>query len=74
MIKYICQSGYVKSQYDGGIHHIEARIVAKLYGVPKNECIFINDNDKCEGLCRSKYINLFPRSDGNYKLESEDNI
>ena len=72
MIKYVCEGGYIKSQYDGSIHYITSRIVAKLYGVLENECIFIIGDDKCRDFCRDKYINLFPRSDGKYNLESED--
>lgn len=73
MKKYIVYGGYVISAYDKQRHYINAYTVSRLYKVNPYECIFIEtnreDRDKLRGLNISDYKVLYPRYDGNYKLD-----
>ena len=62
--KYICYAGYVNSA-DGDRHLISADRVARLYGLPYEECYLVNSSEDKYGMpegCRE----LHPDSSGCY--------
>lgn len=69
MIRYILHPGWVESWNDGDRHYIDAPKLARLYGVPWNQCI-VHDPMRPEtragfvGLPTDKH--LWPRKDGRY--------
>lgn len=68
--KYVCIGGYVFSG-DGDHHFIPSGRLPQLYGVPKEECIFLVNEEWAKGCDFSEYSEftvLRPRSDGNYTL------
>lgn len=75
--RYLLCPGIVRSRTDGDRHHIDARRLAFLYGVPMSECVAMppqrleNHRDRMALLDRSRtgeLIALTPRDDGNYTL------
>ncbi|WP_151867650.1 hypothetical protein [Acinetobacter soli] len=69
--KYIVRGGLVTSRNDHQRHHVSAREVASLYGVPHNECIFPSDA-QLDSEVQQGYSNhlqtLKPRNDGKYDM------
>lgn len=80
MKKYICIGSEVISKHDGDRHYIDAKKIAKLYGVNPNNCDFIEEEDEY-AYWRSSFlpydhpkdrpIVLRPRYDGNYTLPKD---
>lgn len=75
--KYVLCPGWVRSQNDGDRHYIQAWKLARLYGVPPEECItFDPPNGWPSSLIESAMkaqdlhglIRLYPRSDGDYTI------
>jgi len=63
--KYVCVSGYVKSAADADEHYIGMADLAKLYGVPLDDCMaYVFSRD---GYYKDM-IFLYPRDDGEYSL------
>ncbi len=75
MIKYVVLPGPVRSSRDGQWHHIKASQLINLYGVKPAECLMLdyNNPERLKGLNIDHLIRLFPRMDGNYKLEGASN-
>ena len=73
MKKYVVYPGIVFSRSDGDKHYISTHRVMELYGVNPQECVLITDDrsDIELGLNLSHLIPLYPRNDGNYKLEAD---
>jgi len=69
--KYILHPGYIHSINDGDRHYISAPKLAELYNVSLEECYIIHPNEKVGigSLTGKKLIDLYPRRDGNYKLD-----
>lgn len=70
--KYVIHSGYVYSKTNREKHFIGIMQLVRLYGVSPSECHFDNFHD-ITGMYAEfpkGMIHLYPRSDGNYKLES----
>lgn len=70
--KYIVYSGYVISPRDGDTHYITASQVMALYRVSPQDCIIIKERNRpmeLTGLDASEMLLLFPRSDGDYRLD-----
>jgi hypothetical protein len=75
MIKYVLCPGKVISINDGDRHYIGAMQLAKLYGVPVEECAIYEPAPWwTASLYQSAYreheglIRLRPRSDGDYRI------
>jgi len=63
--KYVLHSGYVKSTYDGDIHHISAYELVNLYGLKREDCVIARPH-----ICYPKdYIHLWPDSTGKYEIK-----
>ncbi|RLJ03089.1 MAG: hypothetical protein DRP08_03940 [Candidatus Aenigmatarchaeota archaeon] len=72
--KFIVFSGHVESKNDGETHYLSAEKVCRLYGLnPNAPNVRLADIRRPETFlgCDDSYIRLFPRSDGNYKIEEE---
>lgn len=70
MTTYVLHPGPVRSRHDGDVHHIPARELARLYGVPPTSCAV--HRDPLPG-CHAKVwppgtVHLYPSSSGNYTL------
>lgn len=69
--KYVIHSSYVYSNTDGQRHFIGIEELIRLYGVSPGECYFDPYHEQYHGKKYPKgMIHLYPRSDGNYQLES----
>lgn len=68
--KYVVCPGGIKSQYDGDLHHISAGRLMELYRVDPKDCFIMDSPEKMLGFRWEDYIQLRPRSDGNYELPS----
>lgn len=68
--KYMLHPGRVISKKDGDEHYIQADQLARLYGVPLNECLIVPAGDALYGanLERTDVIHLHPRYSGDYTL------
>ena len=64
-IKYVLCPGPVMSKSDGQWHHIDARTLARLYGVPMSECVVYDPRRQVESL---GLIRLTPRYHGDYTV------
>ncbi|MBU0801383.1 MAG: hypothetical protein KKA05_10350 [Alphaproteobacteria bacterium] len=67
--RYLLYPDFVTSQSDGQSHFISATDLARLYGVPWDECVVYRNPDR--GSESSRYdglISLSPRYDGDYRL------
>ncbi len=71
MIKYIVYPGSMMSKNDNQIHHISAHQLICLYGVKREECIIASSTDRIQKMDSSHLTPLYPRYDGNYKLDKE---
>lgn len=71
--KYLCLGGAVLSA-DGDCHKISAQKLPELYGVPFNECVFVEVNEPHTYAhhCRQGLIVLTPLSDGKYPFSKKD--
>lgn len=69
--RYAIHPGYVISKTDGDRHYIPAQILADLYGLRPDEYIIWDDQrpETYLGRREEDYVHLYPRYDGNYKLE-----
>lgn len=63
--KYAIIPGYVKSQYDGQVHYVDAPQLMRLYGVRRDDCIIVHKELPTQ--YPTHYIPLAPREDGAYK-------
>lgn len=68
--RYVLHAGWVRSANDGQDHYISALALARLYGVPLNQCV-------CAPTARHEFfgwqeppgaIHLRPSPSGNYTL------
>jgi hypothetical protein len=74
--KYALHPGQVTSKRDGQIHHIDAHMLVRLYGVRHSECLVVKKEFRhkrerelyMERIERMGLIHLYPRHDGNYAL------
>lgn len=81
-LRYLLCPGPVQSRTDGDLHHITARQLAFLYGVPMAECVTLPEPAPSGGACypsnslrrdllasvkRGELIALCPRYDGDYR-------
>ncbi|MNX81497.1 hypothetical protein D3C86_1131860 [compost metagenome] len=78
--RYLLCPGPVTSKTDGDRHHITARQLAHLYGVPMKECVVLPDAElgalgggrrRTELQARAdrgELITLYPRYNGDYSL------
>jgi hypothetical protein len=64
--RYLLRPGPVRSRTDGQLHHVGARELARLYGVPMSECLVSRGDTR--GLEFGRLIVLAPRYDGDYRL------
>ena len=69
MKKYIVYPNWILSK-DGDWHYITGNQLISLYRLNPAEVI-IAPEFRSLGLDVNNYIQLYPRSDGNYKLEEE---
>ncbi len=67
-IKYLICPGKIISETDGDEHYISAQRLIELYGVNPEECKIVDSPQSAFGLKWNDYIELRPRTDGNYKL------
>jgi hypothetical protein len=73
-VRYVLCPGYVMSQRDGDEHFIGAVQLARLYGVPLNECATAPDHRTPESVQASfwrRHANLpklVPRYSGDYTI------
>ncbi len=80
--RYLLCPGPVQSRADGDLHHITARQLAFLYGVPMAECVTLPEpvpsggayhpsnsfrRDLLASVERGELIALRPRYDGDYR-------
>lgn len=67
--RYVVLPGWVTSASDGDRHYVPARKLVRLYGVPWEECIVLDDDDDGydEDFVRGLTA-LRPRSSGDYSL------
>lgn len=71
MKKYLLCPGHVVSKTDGQQHYITASQLAKLYGVPMDECLIRPETGtpKHFGWDEShQLIELWPQTSGDYAL------
>ena len=75
--RYLLCPGPVQSRNDGDLHHITARQLAFLYGVPMAECVVMppqrpdRHRERMALLDRVRsgdLVGLVPRADGDYRL------
>ena len=72
--KFAIYRGDMESRSDGQLHHIGARQLAMLYGVPLELCLVVRYDDfrrpdRREFIARAAaLIGLSPRYDGDYRL------
>ncbi len=63
--RFVLCPGKVRSEADGGTHHISARRLAELYGVPMGECAVLLESEP--DYLPVRLIRLRPRTDGDYR-------
>ena len=71
-IKYLVIAGEIISKSDGQRHYIHCDQLIKLYGVHRDECVFVHGPNDWRGLGK-KWLNLLrltPRHDGNYTIDA----
>lgn len=66
--KYILHPGFVSSKNDGDLHYVNCHELSKCYKVNIKECFLDLGENSMKGIDQSKFINLYPREDGNYTL------
>ena len=66
--KYLILPGVVRSRSDGDMHYISARQLIELYKVNPEECKIVDSPQSAQGIEWKDYIELRPRTDGNYNL------
>lgn len=71
MKKYALIGGWVISRYDGERHYIPANRLLRLYKLHTKDCVVFSSELHMRGHDMSKYICLYPRSDGNYESNAE---
>jgi hypothetical protein len=69
MRKYILFPGEVTSAHDGERHFIDAPTLARLYGVPMDECVVHVSRGVVDWKTIKGLIRLFPRFDGKYSIQ-----
>ncbi len=71
--KYLIIPGNVTSQVDGDIHYVSPKDLMALYKVSPEECEILDkrviSSFHSIDTAYPGLIHLFPRSDGNYKLD-----
>lgn len=67
MRKYVLCPDWVRSTTDGDEHYIDARTLARLYGVPLVECYVYNEGFQRMSNRPKGLIYLQPRYHGDYK-------
>lgn len=75
--RYLLCPGIVTSRTDGDRHYVGAAELARLYGVPKANCLVLphwstmnhfHRASLLERAARGELIALRPRADGDYRL------
>ena len=61
-MKFIMTDGYVKSNWDGDVHHITRAQLSRLYKIPIDQTV-----ESTVGV-NWNWISLHPRQDGQYEI------
>lgn len=79
--RYLLCPGFITSRTDGDRHHISAEQLARLYGVPLDECLVLNyggspglNHRRAElqsRAARGELLALYPRHSGDYTLPKQ---
>lgn len=65
--KYLICPGIVVSESDNNEHYISSRRLIELYKVRQEECIIVDREEVARGLNWADYVQLRPRTDGDYR-------
>lgn len=67
--KYLLMPGYVKSNNDKDRHYISTVQLRKLYNVPMNECLVLNNRNST--MIPPGLIKLRTKANGDYTIPEE---